>query len=1350
MRLVDLARRKLYRRTSYTLFLMVLLAAVVALPQLGSASPGPNIVASKDDALINDVDGDTLADPGDTIRYTITITNAGDTNANGVSFTDTIDANTTLVAGSLKTTPVALNDAYNAVGNVSISVPAPGVLGNDSDPDGGTVTAIAVVAGSSTNGGDFDLAADGSFTYDPPPGFEGNDAFTYTIQDTDANTDLATVFISVSGMIWFVDSGAGGPHDGRLGSPFNDLAATANSFDLNAADEAGDSIFVYSGSYAGGLTLLNNQKLIGDGSSSDLATITGLSLPVHSDPLPVFSGTDPLVTGPADGIGVGQNNTIRGLTIGSGTGTGIRGSNVGTLTVSETSLSGGGAIDINTGNLSVSLDSLSASSSTDEGIRLASVTGGFSVVATTGTISINNFAAVDITGTGGGLLVSATFASMSSTNSATRGIRLANLTSGSSFNGGNATVTASTVDGLVLSNNGGSTFTFADLDIDNSSTNQRGIFASTSGTVNISDGDIDGGSGRGVDIDGTNLGITLASVSSTGGSTAGIDLNTTTGSFEVTGGSDTSVGGDGSGGTISVKTGSDGTNNGIGVLLNNATNVTLRRMQLNDFDNFAVRGTNVTGFVLANSTVSGASGTSAAADEASIFFTNLLGSAGILDSVIGGGLEDNVRIDNSSGTLDRLTVNNTTLNSNDTSLGNDGILVIAGGSATANVTVTNSTFTSSRGDQFQSAANGSATMDIVFTDNTLTNAHTNIVSGGGGTTFSGGDNSTVTYDSSRNTIEDALGHALNVFMGTGGTASWSGTIDDNDIGDAADSGSGSSQASGINVEAQGAGTHTTAITNNTIVEFGDRGIQLFAIDGSARLNATVDGNSIAQPFGSFPQEAIYGQAGAATGDTNVLCADITNNSFVGASGSFNDDFRLRQRKATTVNLPGYAGAANDTAAVVSFVQGNNTGTPTGSATVEIPPGNGFLGGTCPTPSVSATPTANSPAVVAASPVNADADQPQAGSTGDLVTPVRDSAVKAVGSLAERLASIDLSSVGSRIVNAAREIKEGLASLFRPAIALASGETISLSLGTMDPGQTVVITFDVTVDGTVPVGTTEVCNQGIVSGSNFADVLTDDPDVGGVTDATCTDVDTHTIGDRVWDDADADGVQDGGEPGINGVTVELLDGSSTVIATQVTSGDGNYTFSNLLAGTYSVRIDSSTLPPGSVPTFDFDGIGTPHIAAVTLNADDLGVDFGYSPIAFSINDVAQAEGNAGTGTLTFTVSRTGGAITAETVDVATSDITATAGVDYTALALTTLNFGVGVSSRRPIQPEHRQHRGRSGYRNHPQRRHGYVVDRRCYAQRSRRSGELQLDAFTGARYISQRRLRHSRRFRERRK
>jgi hypothetical protein len=115
----------------------------------------------------------------------------------------------------------------------------------------------------------------------------------------------------------------------------------------------------------------------------------------------------------------------------------------------------------------------------------------------------------------------------------------------------------------------------------------------------------------------------------------------------------------------------------------------------------------------------------------------------------------------------------------------------------------------------------------------------------------------------------------------------------------------------------------------------------------------------------------------------------------------------------------------------------------------------------------------------------------------------------------------------------------------------------------------------------------------------------------------TDVDfgykgTSSVGDRLWNDADGDGVQESGETGINGITVELLNSGGSVIATTTTSSDGNYLFPNLLAGNYSVRVVPSTVPPGFVQTYDRDGIGTPHVAAVTLTAGEnqTTVDFGY--------------------------------------------------------------------------------------------------------------------------------------------
>lgn len=104
----------------------------------------------------------------------------------------------------------------------------------------------------------------------------------------------------------------------------------------------------------------------------------------------------------------------------------------------------------------------------------------------------------------------------------------------------------------------------------------------------------------------------------------------------------------------------------------------------------------------------------------------------------------------------------------------------------------------------------------------------------------------------------------------------------------------------------------------------------------------------------------------------------------------------------------------------------------------------------------------------------------------------------------------------------------------------------------------------------------------------------------------------SIGDRVWLDSDGDSVQDGGEPGINGVTVRLFDGGGNEVASQVTSGDGNYLFTGLGPGDFTVVVDTTTLPPNLEPTYDLDGLATPHRASLTLGLGEqrLDVDFGY--------------------------------------------------------------------------------------------------------------------------------------------
>jgi SdrD B-like domain len=71
--------------------------------------------------------------------------------------------------------------------------------------------------------------------------------------------------------------------------------------------------------------------------------------------------------------------------------------------------------------------------------------------------------------------------------------------------------------------------------------------------------------------------------------------------------------------------------------------------------------------------------------------------------------------------------------------------------------------------------------------------------------------------------------------------------------------------------------------------------------------------------------------------------------------------------------------------------------------------------------------------------------------------------------------------------------------------------------------------------------------------------------------------SDSIGDRVWYDANRDGIQDPGEPGIGGVTVNLQNPGGTVIDTTVTDSQGTYLFPDLSDGNYRVCFAKDSLP-----------------------------------------------------------------------------------------------------------------------------------------------------------------------------
>ena len=283
-------------RSIYTSLVRFYLVGFLSIICLGAAGviPAPNISSTQTDSFA-DVNTDGKADPGEQVDYTTVITNSGDRAAEDVEFSNVPPADTTLVAGSIKTTPLARDDLYASVGNVGITVPdAEGVIANDYDlgPVGVAVTSpVPGIPMLTVNGGSVVFSTGGGFAYTPPAGFEGIDSFSYTIADetgpvlpapaTGAN--IAAVTITVEGMIWFVDN-AGLAGNGSMDSPFNSLA----QHNANLNDHDGDCIFVYAGSgtYDGGILLQTGQVLVGEGSSAPLADACGIPVPPYSRTFP--------------------------------------------------------------------------------------------------------------------------------------------------------------------------------------------------------------------------------------------------------------------------------------------------------------------------------------------------------------------------------------------------------------------------------------------------------------------------------------------------------------------------------------------------------------------------------------------------------------------------------------------------------------------------------------------------------------------------------------------------------------------------------------------------------------------------------------------------------------------------------------------------------------------------------------------------------------------------------------------------------------------------------------------------------------------------------------------------------
>jgi len=122
----------------------------------------------------------------------------------------------------------------------------------------------------------------------------------------------------------------------------------------------------------------------------------------------------------------------------------------------------------------------------------------------------------------------------------------------------------------------------------------------------------------------------------------------------------------------------------------------------------------------------------------------------------------------------------------------------------------------------------------------------------------------------------------------------------------------------------------------------------------------------------------------------------------------------------------------------------------------------------------------------------------------------------------------------------------------------------------------------------------------------------------------------SLGDRIWYDADADGVQDAGESGINGVTVDLwlddgdgiIDGGDTFIGTQTTTGDGGYNFTGLAAGDYIVDVTDTG---GVLAGFELISGTDPLVVVLGAGVNYIDADFGYQAAALPYTEPGSISG-----------------------------------------------------------------------------------------------------------------------------
>ncbi len=972
---------------------ILILACLLTLRSFTSAQTIPT--PTQTDAIIIDAGTPGSADPGDRIRYTVTVQNTGGPAATLAQLNAVLDPRTTLVPGSFKSSPLALNDTYTVTGNVGITInAAAGMRANDFDDN---IPLLTQAAGTfaTTGGGSITVAADGSFTYSPAAGFTGADTYIYTLTDGDPVglpvplTDMGTVTFNVSNMIWFIDNTAGGTGGtGTLTNPFK----TIGDFNASAGPLAGHFIFLKNTgtNYTQGIILKDNQYLYGTGHTGGvtLADVLPFALAPNSPALPAINGTRPIITNSAGvGVSMAMNNNLRGFNVGACSAFGMdnQGANsIGGLILSEVAINNttGGGFDASNAS-GAAMNAVFTSITSSGGVN------GIDLTNCLGTFTVNGGTITNPTGTG--VLISGGTVTFSSSGVVTdntgfavdvdnhdsnnvtfsgnitstgTGIRVQNCNGGTIlFSGSSISLTTTTNKGVTLLSNTGASIFMTGGSLVISTTSGNGYDATGGGTISVS-----GANNTITSTTGTALNVANTTISSSNlvfksiscnGASNGVVLNTTgaSGGLSVTGTGTTN----GSGGTIQniVNRGVSATST-INLSLKNITftnaNTTdgapcgaadnsgcnaaihLNTVTNATLDNTDINGTAQQGINLRevngftlNNSVLINGGAGGQTEESDLYALNLFGTCAITNSSLTVPAERAAVIYNTNKTM-ALTVNASTFGMNQTQpLGADGLEISSFGASNTTIDIINSTFIQPKTNGLQVITEGTSVSDVDIQTST----------------FDPGPGLAAAIDLDVNNTANMKFNIVNnpMIKGKGinivnifafPNATFEGRINGNTV--VSNGGSGT----GIRVVSQGNGNSKIEIKNNTITGGDDYGIDVTSQLGSGRTDATVTGNTVNLPsaLAFYAIHLLAGNSGSV--NTNKVCGNVANNTTT-INASAIGNFQARSATAGhEILLQGAGGtvaanwSANSNTPVPGITSQSGLGVFTFGATCAIP------------------------------------------------------------------------------------------------------------------------------------------------------------------------------------------------------------------------------------------------------------------------------------------------------------------------------------------------------------------------------------------------------------------------------